>query len=135
MHMCRRGCIVSSLDYFNLRKHAMTLHEESAASKWDKREVLAENPEWAPVFEKNTKLILNVPPLLASFIPSCPNRAERISGYKCDHCGDVQDSLRKSRQHLKLQQNLKTPCPLHVGREASITSDVIDCVKIRHTCR
>lgn len=132
--MCRRGCLVSSLSFANLRKHAVTLHGAVLSRSWDKREVLAEHPEWASVFEKDTKLIVNAPPLLASFIASCPY-AESITGYICNHCGDVQDSLSRSRQHLKLQQSLKAPCPLHLGRQASITSDDKNCVKIRHTCR
>jgi hypothetical protein len=126
---------VSSLDFQNLRKHASAVHEADVTIKWDRHGVIAGNPDWAIVFDKNTRLIINAPPLLSSFVSSCPNRVEHITGYKCNHCGDVLDTYNKCRVHFKQKQEQKTPCPLHVGRQLSITSDIMDCVKIRHTCR
>jgi hypothetical protein len=129
---CRQGCIVSSLCYKNLRLHLIKVHGTSMALGGKKSEVLLDNPQWAPVLDKDTNFVAVIPPLLRAFLPSCPSPTSQ-TGFRCNHCGDIQDTYNKSRQHFMQQLGLKTPCYLHVGQDPSIS--FTKCVKVRHSRR
>lgn len=128
-----RGCTVSSLGFQNLVHHVKSKHDvDTSAVGWKKGDVMSTNPRWEKVFDKDTKYIPEVPPLLHSHLDG--SRApDAVTGVMCKLCGDVQSNTSRSNLHHKRQQLLKTPCVLHVGRGPDTTS--VSCFNVNGVLR